>query len=365
MNFEVLSPTATEPQMTPSFVTKLLFWIIMGALSVFFAEVVVASDPYPFFHAWGIVVVVPLYLLHILVLGRIAFKTPRLTFGLLFFLGIIFGLYEAYITKVLWDPPWGPFYYLGGIAPVQTIVLTLWWHPWMAFIVPLLAGETFLTGSREVRGTFFPWLQRQMAKPFHKNWLVILFLVAAGLLQSSNASSIQMSVLSFFSTGIVIAGLIMVWRSLTWGKTYSMRSLMPEGQQFWVMVVLLAGMYGFLGTTLRADSMAASIGQITIAVTYAILAILVVREIRISRPGVEPVAEAGSWSFVRAMSGLALVIAAAAGSQVFLGPLRLWIIPIAWLVGGTFGIIILVWVVYRSVAYRAFSQEASSVKHSG
>ena len=45
---------------------KLLFWLILGALSTFFAEVVAGSDPFPYFHPWGILLVCPLYTLRIL-----------------------------------------------------------------------------------------------------------------------------------------------------------------------------------------------------------------------------------------------------------------------------------------------------------
>jgi hypothetical protein len=48
---------------------RLVFWALMGALSVVFAEVVACSTPFPFIHPWGVIVVVPLYSLHTLVLA--------------------------------------------------------------------------------------------------------------------------------------------------------------------------------------------------------------------------------------------------------------------------------------------------------
>jgi len=41
----------------PTSVQKLLFWGILGALSVLFAEVTVGSSPFAFFDAWGLLVV--------------------------------------------------------------------------------------------------------------------------------------------------------------------------------------------------------------------------------------------------------------------------------------------------------------------
>ncbi|GAB4521765.1 MAG: hypothetical protein Fur0018_02610 [Anaerolineales bacterium] len=73
-------------------------------------------------------------------------KLAALTFG-----GMLFGLYEAYNTKVLWMPGWGDAsLYLGNLALVETLVLVFWWHPWFSFITPLVLAERLLTGSREI-----------------------------------------------------------------------------------------------------------------------------------------------------------------------------------------------------------------------
>jgi len=45
---------------------KWFFWIILGALSTFFAEVTAGSTPLPFFSPAGLLLVFPLYFLHTL-----------------------------------------------------------------------------------------------------------------------------------------------------------------------------------------------------------------------------------------------------------------------------------------------------------
>ena len=78
-----------------------LFWLILAALSTFFAEVFSGSDMFPYFSAWGLVVVVPLYGLHTILLAHMVYRTDKPRFPSLVFAGMIFGLYEAYLTKVL------------------------------------------------------------------------------------------------------------------------------------------------------------------------------------------------------------------------------------------------------------------------
>ena len=132
---------------TVSFKNQLLFWLILACISTYFAEVFSGSDMFPFFHAWGLLVVVPLYGLHILLLGSLVYRSGEPRFSSLVFAGMIFGLYEAYLTKVLWDPPWGGALIVAEIAPIETLVLVLWWHAWFSFIIPLLIAEKLFSGS--------------------------------------------------------------------------------------------------------------------------------------------------------------------------------------------------------------------------
>ena len=89
----------------PPFLVRLLFWLILGAFSVFFAEVTAGSSPFPWIDAWGLFVVLPLYGLHVLFLAWIVVpRARRISLPTLFVAGALFGMYEAYITKVLFDP---------------------------------------------------------------------------------------------------------------------------------------------------------------------------------------------------------------------------------------------------------------------
>ena len=84
-----------------------LFWVILTAFSVFFAEITIGSMMFPFMDPFGLLVTCPLYGLHILVLATIVLKRGRASFASLYFAGNLFGLYEAYITKALVEPAVG------------------------------------------------------------------------------------------------------------------------------------------------------------------------------------------------------------------------------------------------------------------
>src|SRR4029077_18801982 len=110
------------------------------------------STMFPFFTVWGLLVVIPLYLLHSVFFAGLEFRFGRPVFWCLFAGGMLYGMYEAYITKVLWTSfrPEGPFATVAGIALFETILLVFFLHPILAFVVPLLFTELLCTSSFEV-----------------------------------------------------------------------------------------------------------------------------------------------------------------------------------------------------------------------
>ncbi len=261
----------TPMDQQPSRSTKLFSWLILGSLSVFFAEVVSGSDMFPYFNSWGIVAIMPLYTLHILVLAYVVFNIGKPCFYTLFLAGTIFGMYEAYITKVLWSPSWGdPLFLLGGVAAVESVVLVLFWHPLWAFIIPLFAGENLLSSSNEIVNGLPARLKRLLGGK--KAYLLLpLFAFVAGMLQSGNSPSPGHSLLSGFSTLGFIILLVIVWRIKTKGNEYSLRQLLPSQKEFHVLFTLLIALYLVMGIFLRPEALPGPLPQLSIWLIYAAL----------------------------------------------------------------------------------------------
>ncbi|MEQ9715513.1 MAG: hypothetical protein ACTSSP_02970 [Candidatus Asgardarchaeia archaeon] len=76
--------------------------LLIGALSMFFAEVSSGASVLWFIDTWGIFVTFPLYWSHTLFFFNIALRCRKLDFTSLYLLGTLFGLYESWITKVIW-----------------------------------------------------------------------------------------------------------------------------------------------------------------------------------------------------------------------------------------------------------------------
>lgn len=141
---------------------KFLLWFTLGFFSSSMAEVLSSSHPQGIFDLWGIMVIFPLYTLHILVLSGILFKIG-INWQRLFLFGCVFGMYEGYITKVFWDPFWGPEEIeVLGVYWFQFSTLVFFWHAFFAFILPLLVVERFFTSSSFVLDSVkkFPLLNK-------------------------------------------------------------------------------------------------------------------------------------------------------------------------------------------------------------
>ena len=239
---------------------KLVFWLLLGVLSVIFAEVTCASSPYPFFDTWGLLVVTPLYTLHTLFLAGLIYKRKQVSLSSLMLAGILFGLYEALITKVIWNPTWGDTAsMLGGVAWLQTSVLIFYWHPWFAFIFPLLFGEALFTNSSEVRAA----LPAKFCGPKRLVW-VFLLAVLIGANQGANGGAFEKILLSTVEALAVFLLLAGEWHLISRGKEYNLRELLPRGRELvWVGVLLLL-LYGLSLAFIRPEALPRAISPYAI-----------------------------------------------------------------------------------------------------
>ncbi|TFF96483.1 hypothetical protein EU546_01295 [Candidatus Thorarchaeota archaeon] len=233
--------------------SSLLAITLFGVLSVVFAEVFSGSAPLWFLDPWGIFVVLPLYWAHALLLLNFAVNYQRVSLSQLYLWGVIFGLYESWMTKVIWagylgeTPQFGTFL---GFATGEFMVIGLFWHAVFSFIFPilffqlltlreadslgLLAGhEEYLTKTRRNRiililiiliGSFF------MPVGMDLDLGAVLIIVGGNVtiisvlyLISKRAGEVSLDSLLLGRRGLVITGLVLVILYVFLGVT-----LVPE-----------------------------------------------------------------------------------------------------------------------------------------
>ena len=126
--------------------------IIFGFISMIFSQVFTGTSPLWFLGASDWFVALPLYWAHALLLLNLAMRYERTSLTQLYLWGVIFGLFEGWITKVIWAGYVGRVPIIGtflGFAAGEFLVIALFWHAFYSFIVPILVFQIIVQGTNK------------------------------------------------------------------------------------------------------------------------------------------------------------------------------------------------------------------------
>lgn len=246
--------------------------LLIGTLSMFFAEVLSGASHQWFLDPWGLLVTMPLYLTHTILLLNLAVKTERTSLKQLYYWGMFFGLYESWITKVLWagyletgKPMLGTFL---GVAWAEFLTLVLFWHPIMSFIIPILTYETL---ARD----YLPSHRKHLTKNKRKTLLTLLILIIGASFQSTSAGNLETAIGSIAGTIAITIILDITTRNK------SIRSLRLGAKGLTITVTYLTALYTATFLLIFPERIPTNpISWITILAWYLITVIL----LKISRP---------------------------------------------------------------------------------
>jgi hypothetical protein len=262
-------------------IKKGLFWLLLTVVSTAMAEVSISSSPMVFFEGFGLRFVLPLYGLHILFFGSLSvFGKKTVRFSSLILAGTLFGLYEAYITKVLWIPTWNAnSFRILEVAFFPFLVLVFFYHVWMAFILPLIMVEYFTCTERAVFGALPNWLRVL----FKKRTFLMIALFYFGLLHGVALETPLQSAVSVFGTSILILGIMTLYRTYFALAGDSLTELLPGQKMRWVLGLLLLGLYAYSLFTIRPESLPGWQGHLVILLAYLGLGSLFWRSEKLAR----------------------------------------------------------------------------------
>ena len=251
--------------------TKAIFWILLGLSSTYFAEVTVGNLLFPFFTPFALLVAVPLYALHILVLSAYVVRDRTANLRALFFAGMLFGLYEAYITKVIWDPYWSfaADFRAFGIAVPQTTLLILWYHNFFAFIIPLIICEVMCTNSSKVLDSIPTWIRDMFARHRLKKTAIVVGVVF-GLMESVVSKSPLVALASILSGAAVIALVMYYLRDVRGSHRFTLDELLPDRGQSKKLLMALLLFYAVMTPLLLPENLPGLWPQATVWALYAL-----------------------------------------------------------------------------------------------
>lgn len=218
---------------------------MLGLTSTAFAEVLfptTAFDP-----ATMALFAAPVYLLHSVVLAGVVYRADRVGYPTLYLAGVVLGLYEAYVTKVVWAPLGDrPLVFVGGVSVFETAGLVLFWHPVVAFLLPVTVVETVATASDRSLGP--PLAGHRFAGP-----LVVALAGYLLLFQATLGGPVRALLGNLLAAAVLLAALFAWWQ--TGGHTHGMRALLPTGRTLGVLAVCLVGVSLGLGALIRPDAL--------------------------------------------------------------------------------------------------------------
>jgi hypothetical protein len=133
---------ATESTLVQDVRPKVFFArALIGLIVLICAEVFSgASLQIGLWHPWTIAITYWLYFAHFFFFTTLAVRTGRTSLSSLYLWGVLFGLYESWITKVIWNGYSGDGKFtMGHIGPYgfSEISMVFIFHPVVSFILPL------------------------------------------------------------------------------------------------------------------------------------------------------------------------------------------------------------------------------------
>ena len=258
-----------------------LFWILLGFLSTFFAEVLSGSAPDFFFKGFGYFGIFPIYFLHSLLLVALVIgRRKPFSLRTLYFAGLLFGMYEAYITKVLWEPLWNEeALKAANVAVFETLMLVPGWHALFSFILPLFWIEGLGLASNHLTGMLpGKWHNRLISYP-----AAVLMGLIGGVMSGRALGDPWKALFLILADCLIMTLMLVVWRLVTRSKRLDLADLLPQKYELLVLGILMVGDYLILSLTIRREVRPGIMGHLAVLLLYALIALLIYLSMRKDR----------------------------------------------------------------------------------
>lgn len=243
--------------------SRLVLIVLFGLLSVICAEVFSGSSPLWMYSVWGLLIVLPLYWGHGLILWNIALRYRKTSLTHLYLLGIIYGLYESWMTKVIWagymqeaGPQFGQFL---GFAIGEFLVIALFWHAVFSFIIPIMAFE--ILGNR--RPTFKKSRTRTAA-------FGIVIIIASIFIPSGLGYDLNATILAVSTNFVLLLSVIFIAKKLN-PNGFSLESLRLGKMGLGITISYTGFLYIFLFFFILPERVAPPLTIILTILFYALI----------------------------------------------------------------------------------------------
>ena len=251
---------------------KILNILLLGTITMFFAEVLSGSTILWFISLPGLLITFPIYIIHAVFFLNLAIRTERLDYSGLYFIGVLYGGFEFWITTVPLcgyintNPIMGCML---GVAILEYMALLYFWHPIMSVMSTFLVFNYLAAKSEksaEVEG--IPALNEFSPRTtiVKMHWLVIL-MIGVFICFLYSQLNVTNYLLGYFGTlGIIGFLTLIIKRS---GGSISFSNIILSDRVFKILDIIIVLLY-VLGFYIRSHFMVISPFPIIVLITYAI-----------------------------------------------------------------------------------------------
>jgi hypothetical protein len=260
--------------------------LLAGTLSVLCAEVFSGASVLWIINPVSWVFMFPLYLTHLLLFFNLAIMFRRTSLTSLYLWGVLFGMYESWITKVTWagymgqQPQWGMIF---GFAPAEFFIIIFFWHPVMSFIVPIFLFETLSTSQDRNNPVIAGHSAVLLRGKRSAVGLALLAVIGAVFLSFNAKSDIGSALVTLIGTAAITA---IFWYCTTrWNDNqFSVFSLTLSRPGFAVLLVYLASLYGLTFFLLLPERIAPPLTIFLTVLFYAVIILLLWFDTQVEQP---------------------------------------------------------------------------------
>jgi hypothetical protein len=271
-----------------------IFFLLIGVLSMLYAELFSGASHIWYLDAWSLLVTFPLYLVHVLFFLNLAFLSGKTSLVHLYLWGTLFGLYESWITQVLWIGYGVQGLLAGtvlGIGIGEFLALVFFWHPILSFILPIcifqiLSISVSQSGDR-IMTSHLPFLLKR-----NHTWEILLGLYVTGsLFMAVNyQGNLLMALGALGGTYAILY--VLYWRAWkAYPDSFSIYSLRvgSTGMKilFLIMVMLYLGM--FVGFGYVNDRVPGILPIVTTILLYAVFGLIIFFSQKSGEPRTVPI----------------------------------------------------------------------------
>jgi len=256
--------------------TSLLAIVLFGILTIIFAEVFFGSSPLWFLGIGGWLVTLPLYGAHALLFLNLAMRYERTSLTQLYLWGVVFGLFDGWITKVIWagymggTPQFGTFL---GFATGEFLIRTLFWHPVFSFIIPILVFQIIIQGTNKGEAGALHTSHLKVISSGIRNKILLGIIIAAGSLLMT-MGLIWDSSATMVAAGISLAYILLLgYLTISLSKrSLDLESLRLGERSLSIIIIYLIALYAFTFFTLLPERIPA-LGTIILTIEFYMLVI--------------------------------------------------------------------------------------------